>query len=38
MRSIVEEALTKVSSEPDVVRTENEELDQILKSSGPKSR
>ena len=31
MRSIVEEALTKASSEPDLVRTENEELDQILK-------
>jgi cell division protein FtsZ len=31
MRSIVEEALTKVSAEPAKVLSENEELDQILK-------
>jgi cell division protein FtsZ len=31
MRSIVEEALTKVSSEPARVLSENEELDQVLK-------
>ncbi|MDD1713664.1 MAG: cell division protein FtsZ, partial [Methanoregulaceae archaeon] len=31
MRSIVEEALTKVNADTAEVRTENEDLDQILK-------